>query len=111
MAENDETIPPENGDSDNLLDKLTRAVNGLTKLNIVTKVSDGSKNQIKMETVIDLVDGDITNNIHRDFVVGELKELRAFHESQVNRGQDIIKENIAALKAIFELAIETAQEK
>jgi hypothetical protein len=92
------------------LTKLRNAIDGLTKLTIRT-VIDGDGGERSMRTVIDLVDGDIENTIHQDFVSGELKGLRDFHEAQVHKGQEIIKNNIAALKAIFELVKDTAPDR
>ena len=92
-----------------ILDKLWKAIEGMTKLEITTAL-EGDQ-QRSMVTVIDLVDGDIKNTIHKDFVTGDLKSLRDFHEAQVHKGQEIVKNNIAALKALLELVIDMPGER
>jgi hypothetical protein len=59
-----------------------------------------------MESKINLIDGDITSLIDQAFVTGDYKELRAFHQAQEARGQQIIKDNIAALKELLSFAAE-----
>lgn len=91
-------------------EKIADAVEKLITLTITTTVGpDGAGPQ--MQTTIDLVQGDIKNRIDRDFVTGDLKELRSFHESQVLKGQQIIKDNIEALKALWGFVKDRAAEK
>ncbi len=83
-------------------EKIAKAIENLVTLKIVTSVSSNAGTH-KMETLIKLAEGDIENNMDREFVTGELKELRTFHEAQVLKGQQIIKDNIDALKALLVL--------
>jgi hypothetical protein len=84
-------------------DKIKAAIGNLVTLTINTSVG-ADKTKHAMTTVIDLLGGDITNTIDREFVTGDLKELRTFHEAQVLKGQQIIKDNIDALKSLWTLA-------
>ena len=82
--------------------KISDTIENLITLKIVTSVGAGETGQ-RMETQINLVAGDIQNSIDREFVTGDLKELRTFHEAQVLKGQQIIKDNIEATKALATL--------
>jgi hypothetical protein len=84
-------------------EKIAQAIDNVVKLQIETSVTDANKVERKMVTTIKLVEGDIKNSMDREFVVGELKELRAFHETQVLKAQQIIKDNLEALKALWAL--------
>lgn len=96
-----------NANPPKLMDKLKEAIDNLTTLTIVTEI-DAENNARRMSTTINLIEGDITNKIHRDFVSGDLQALRQFHESQVQKGQEIIKQNIEAIKSIFEFIKDNA---
>ena len=87
---------------------IAKAIANVVELKIETIVSDTGKPERKMQTTINLVEGDITNSIDREFVVGELKELRAFHETQVLKAQQIIKDNLEALKTLWSLVKEAS---
>jgi hypothetical protein len=82
---------------------IAKAIANVVELEIETKVTETGKPDRKMHTTINLVEGDISNSIDREFVVGELKELRAFHETQVLKAQQIIKDNLEALKTLWAL--------
>ena len=97
------------GERDAILATLWKAIGGMTELTIET-VLEGDP-QRRMHTRIDLVDGDIKNTIHQDFVTGDLKSLRDFHEAQVHKGQEIVKNNVAALKALLELVVDMPGER
>ena len=60
-----------------------------------------------MRTRINLVDGDIDNEIGSLFVGdGPYTELRRFHLEQVQQGQNTIHKNLTNLKQIFEILVE-----
>ncbi len=97
-----------------LAEKIKNSVANLVTLRIVTAVgppkADGSGpdySQDKlMSSEIDLLQGDITNVIDPSFVSGELQSLRAFHEGQVDKGEQIVRGNLKALRELFEMAVE-----
>jgi hypothetical protein len=82
---------------------IAQAIAKVVQLEIETSVTDANKVDRTMLTKIDLVQGDIRNSMDREFVVGELKELRAFHETQVLKAQQIIRDNLEALKTLWAL--------
>jgi hypothetical protein len=82
---------------------IAQAIAKVVELEIETSIIDTNKVERKMVTKINLVQGDIKSSMDREFVVGELKELRAFHETQVLKAQQIIKDNLEALKTLWTL--------
>jgi hypothetical protein len=61
----------------------------------------------RLRTEIDLIDGDIENEIGVEFLEGrEYASLRPFHEQQVINGRDTISSNVHTL---LQLAREAAQ--
>lgn len=113
-----ETKPaPDKGKS--ILEKIKESLDNLVTLKIVTAVGsvvlktdkDGSPldSQISadakaMVTEIDLLQGDITTAYDEEFVTGQYKELRSFHQQREAQGMQIIKDNINALKELIGLA-------
>ena len=94
-----------------ILDSMER----LTTLEIVTAVGPtplgpggapdlrlGGDAQV-MVTRIRLLEGDITTKMDEAFVTGVHAPLRAFHEEQVARGLQIVKDNINALGELYRL--------
>lgn len=90
-----------------ILDKMDK----LVSLEIVTTVGDVEYKNNKFEIAfkdkpkvlyskIDLLQGDITTVMNQEYITGEYQALRTFHEEQITRGQDIIKKNIEAAKAL-----------
>ena len=65
----------------------------LVTLKITTTVTgDGEK---KIETTVNLLDGDINNSIDKAFLQNdELRSIRDFHAEQVKNGHAIIKGNV-----------------
>jgi hypothetical protein len=51
-----------------------------------------------------LLDGDVTTVIHPDLLTGDLAALRAFHLEREKAGDLVVETNLAAVKALFELA-------
>ncbi len=95
-----------------LADKIEKSLANLVTLDIVTAVGSPDGTDLKpdygkdrvMTTKIDLLQGDITNVIDEAFVSGDLESLRSFHENQVLKGQEIVHDNLQALKELYETA-------
>lgn len=87
-------------DGHDRLKKVLEAIERLTNLVIITSVNEEGEPK-EMKTTIDLVQGDIKNEIDAAFVTGDLKDLREYHAAQVLKGQQIIRDNIAALKDLY----------
>ena len=93
-------------------------VNDAVHLRIVTAVGDFSVSQtdkkwdIKassgensaISTDINLVQGDIVNLISKDFA-DQPSAVRDFHSAQVEKAENIVRANIAALKGIIEVLV------
>ena len=105
--------------NNNFVGALKTALNEAIELEIVTWVvpaeqdnlgQDTPENALPghlMRTRINLVDGDIDNEIGSHFVgSGPYTELRQFHLEQVQKGQDIIQKNLTNLKQLFEILVE-----
>ena len=97
-----------------ILDALTLALGEAIELNITTWVSSENPLQVnqlpanqprpgnRMHTRINLVDGDIENEIGTEFMSsGSYGELREFHLQQVQEGRQIIQQNLESLQKIF----------
>lgn len=105
-----------------IAEALTLALGEAIELEITTWVSTGegsltSYNTIsqpspgyRMKTRINIVDGDIDNEVGAQFISsGPYSELRDFHLQQVQDGQDIIKSNIESLQQMFVLMARTLE--
>ncbi len=58
----------------------------------------------KMFTRIGLVDGDISTAMSDDFVTNEAySDLRSFHQDTVAQGNEIVRNNVQALKELVSL--------
>ncbi len=96
-----------------LSDKIKNSLHNLVTLEIVTAVGrpdgkslDPNYDQDRvMTSKIDLLQGDITNVIDEAFVSGELEPLRSFHESQVLKGEEIVRNNLEALQKLYDMAL------
>ncbi len=96
-----------------LVDALTLALGEAIELNITTWVSSANSMQApvhsnqalpghRMRTRINLVEGDIDNEIGSEFMTdGPYAELREFHLSQVQEGRHIIQQNLESLQQMF----------
>ena len=103
-----------------VIDKVLAGIEKMTTLEIVTAVvpaNAGAKGLTRddivaesrevMCSVINLLEGDITTRIPESFVGnGPFQELRAFHLDREKEGHKIIADNIAALKALIDLALD-----
>lgn len=85
-----------------LLENLRDCLENLTTLTITTTVTGSEERELR--TDIQLLMGDISNRIHSSYLTDEnQKGLVEFHESQVAKGQQIIKDNVDAIRSILEL--------
>jgi hypothetical protein len=86
----------------NFGDALIEIFSDLVQLEIVTWVAhDGDTTHRagnRLKTKINLIDGDIENELGADFLQGSpYAELRGFHESQVEKGSETIANNLKTL--------------
>jgi hypothetical protein len=89
-------------ESKNFGDALVEVFSDLVELEIVTWVAhEGDtthKTGNRLKTTINLIDGDIENEIGADFLQGSpYAELRGFHETQVEKGAETIANNLKTL--------------
>jgi hypothetical protein len=89
-------------ESKNFGDALVEVFSDLVKLEIVTWVAhEGDTNHKagnRLKTTINLIDGDIENELGADFLQGSpYAELRGFHEIQVEKGAETIANNLKTL--------------
>jgi len=86
----------------NFGDALVEIFSDLVQLEIVTWVAhEGDtthKTGNRLRTTINLIDGDIENELGADFLNGSpYAELREFHETQVAKGSETIANNLKTL--------------
>jgi len=86
----------------NFGDALVEVFSDLVRLEIVTWVAhEGDtthKSGNRLKTTINLIDGDIENELGADFLQGSpYAELRGFHEMQVTKGAETIANNLKTL--------------
>ncbi|MFB2644939.1 hypothetical protein ACE09Y_01500 [Raphidiopsis sp. BLCC-F218] len=96
-----------------VMDIVKTVLADVIELQIETSVIDESsyndnasstKPENKMVTRINLVDGDIKNEIGTSFIgSGPYTELREFHLSQVQEGREIIQKNIESVQKLGEI--------
>jgi len=88
--------------SKNFGDALMEIFSDLVQLEIVTWVAhegdETHKAGNRLKTTINLIDGDIENELGADFLQGSpYAELRTFHELQVEKGAATIANNLKTL--------------
>lgn len=88
--------------NEDFVDKILNAVNNLVKLRISTIV-EVAGSQKKIETEIDLLQGDINTTMSDDFITGDYVVLREFHQKREEQGQRIIQDNVEALTKLLKL--------
>ena len=95
-----------------LQDDILNALQNLVTLKITTTVTgSAAKDKASMVTDINLLLGDITTEIPKEFVDGgPYASLRAFHQAREQQGAEIIKSNVEALKSLLGLAQEAAHQ-
>lgn len=85
----------------NFGDALVEIFSDLVQLEIVTWVAhEGDvthKTGNRLKTTINLIDGDIENELGGDFAGFSYAELRGFHEIQVEKGAETIANNLKTL--------------
>jgi len=103
-----------------IVDALTLALSEAVELEITTWVSSAqsdSKNAAnveqsspgyRMRTRMNIVDGDINNEIGTHFIGnGPYTELRKFHMEQVLEGRQIIRQNLESIQQLFTVIAST----
>ncbi|MEH2078982.1 MAG: hypothetical protein V7K89_02885 [Nostoc sp.] len=104
---------------DEIIDAIQIAIVEVIELEITTWVPESStqlkqlkEQQIaqpdnRMHTTINLIDGDILNEVGSQFVgSGPYTELREFHLTQIKESRDIMQKNIESLQKLYGLFIE-----
>ena len=104
---------------DDVIDAIKTAIVEVVELEITTWVPDSPtqleqplEQQVaqpgnRMYTVINLIDGDINNEVGSQFVgSGPYTELREFHLSQIKESREIMQKNIESLQKLYEFFIE-----
>ncbi|MBD2533139.1 hypothetical protein H6G97_27635 [Nostoc flagelliforme FACHB-838] len=104
---------------DEVIDVIKTAIVEVVELEITTWVPDSSaqleqpqEQQIaqtgnRMYTIINLIDGDINNEVGSQFVGnGPYTELREFHLSQIKESREIMQKNIESLQKLYGFFIE-----
>jgi hypothetical protein len=86
---------------------LAEVFTDLVNLEIITWVARSATDESlpgnRLRTKINLLDGDIENEVGEAFLPGnQYEHLRDFHESQVSKGADTIKNNLQTLVDICE---------
>jgi len=105
----------ENSAFEKIINKIEETIDDLVTLEIITAVGEGddarAASNKKIHSKLGLLDGDIYTIFHEDFINGDLKELRQFHEQREEKGAKIIQENINTLIKIVEFARGLKKEK
>lgn len=104
---------------DDIIDAIQTAIVEVVELEITTWVPESSTQieeiqgqQIaqpgnRMHTIINLIDGDINNEVGSQFVgSGSYTELREFHLSQIKESREIMQKNIESLQKLYGFFIE-----
>ncbi|MDJ0898592.1 MAG: hypothetical protein QNJ55_07255 [Xenococcus sp. MO_188.B8] len=96
--------------SGEIFEALTVAMSEAIELNITTWVAsndtdeleDSSQPGYRMRTRINIVDGEIENEIGSEFVTNPAYlELQKLHLEQVQQGREILLNNLASLQTMF----------
>lgn len=106
---------------DDIADAIKKAIVKTVELEITTWVSEPPtesdyettnvcevpKSGNRMHTVINLVNGEIRNEVGSQFVgSGPYTELREFHLTQVKESREIIQKNIETVHKIYDILVE-----
>src|SRR4028119_398996 len=95
-----------------IVDALTLALGEAVELEITTWVSSAETDypsaDARMRTRINIVDGDIENEVGTQFIGnGPYTELRQFHMEQVLEGRKIIQHNLENIQQLFTVLTNT----
>ncbi|MEH2295088.1 hypothetical protein [Nostoc sp.] len=109
---------------DDVIDAIKTAIVEVVELEITTWVPDSStqfeelqgqqiaKPGNRMYTTINLIDGDINNEVGSQFVgSGAYTELRDFHLSQVKESREIMQKNLETLQKLYGFFIEIVKSR
>ena len=88
--------------ADGFVEKILAGIDNLVTLQITTVV-DVAGAKKKIETSIDLLQGDIRTEMSEEFVTGDYVTLREFHQKREEQGQQIVQDNVDALVKLIEL--------
>ena len=79
-----------------LIDTIKNIVKDFKTISVETKVLEDQENK-HIKTTIDVVDGDTTFEIHKDFLTeSDLSKLPDFHQKQVIESKETIARTIEA---------------
>ena len=93
-----------------MFDALAIAMSEAIELNITTSVVSSEQDRLeensqpgyRMRTRINLVDGEVDNEIGREFASNPAyAELQKLHLEQVQQGREILLNNLASLQSMF----------
>lgn len=91
------------GDPAGIATTLRKIFINVIELKITTTVTKGSTEQIS--TTINLLEGDITTTMHKNFAL-DPKNVADFHKEQVVKAEQIIERNINTLKNLADALME-----
>ena len=100
-----------------LLDSVVQAMRHIVDLRVVTTVCDVTVKKLYTDlevtldeddqksavTSINLIEGDIKNALHKDYMSADDPMLRDFHQAQVKLAQEIVANNVETLAKIVNL--------
>jgi hypothetical protein len=95
----------------NLYNSVIKKVDSLTKLTITTIVSQNGADEKKIETVFNVLEGDIKTSIDTAFIVGEFKEIRDFHSEREKQAIEIFKNNVKLVQDLANWVKDLYQKK
>jgi hypothetical protein len=99
-----------------MFDALAIAMSESIELNITTWVASSEDQQLdetsqpgyRMRTRINLVDGEVDNEVGREFASNPAyAELQKLHMEQVKQGREILLNNLASLQSMFVMLNDT----
>ena len=99
-----------------MFDALAIAMSESIELNITTSVASKEDRQLgetsqpgyRMRTRINIVDGEVENEIGREFASNPAyAELQKLHLEQVKQGREILLNNLASLQSMFAMLNDT----
>ena len=97
---------------DNLKTLEIRTIIGNFKWNEGKKKIDYKEEKVKViMTQIDLLEGDITTIFSEDFLKEPYDKILNFHAEREKRGQEIIENNLKAVRELFDLAVKILEPK
>lgn len=108
-------------DTSSIFDALQIALSEAIELKITTWVepADSSDRPVasnkgrpgyRLQTRINIVDGDIDNEIGSQFLsTGPYPELRSFHTAQVTEGREILQQNLENLQRLVGILVNTLE--